>query len=325
MGDKIKFRREGAVGIIEFTNPPMNFISAVMLTELYHELLRSRDDKAIRVLVLTGGVKDSFATHYNVSELIEYSRALPKLPGWANNLVARSAAWISRMAHCHPLLDRAIIALLAGRSEGERGLYFWSRCMQILDTMPKPVIAAINGVALGGGCELSLCCDFRFMAKGRYYRIGLPEALVGIIPGGTGTPLRLPRIVGEAKALEMLLTGAGYTPEEAEKMGLINKALEPDALMPAVMSLAQKLALGAPVAQAMAKRDVRIGSRLSFDKGRAVDLASVQIAMSSKDAVEGMSSYVNEFISKYSSIEMERFIEDYEKLQAGGAIRFKGE
>lgn len=325
MSEQIRFRQEGAIGIIEFANPPMNFITGVMLKQFYHELLRVRDDRNVRVLVLTGGVKDSFLTHYDVSELIDYSRSLPKLPGWANNLIARIATWISRKAHCHAWLDSAIINLLAKRSEAERGIYFWSRCMMILDTMPKPVIAAINGVALGGGCEISLCCDFRFMAKNVNYRIGLPEVLVGIIPGGTGTPLRLPRIVGEARALEMLLTGAGYTPDESEKMGLINKAVEPDLLMPAVMKLAKTLALGAPVAQAMVKRDVRQGSRLSFDKGKIVDLASTQTAMSSKDAVEGMSRYVNDVLSKYSAIEMERFLDDFKKIQAGGVIQYRGE
>ena len=324
MTEQIKVTREGAVETIAFANPPKNFITRQMLKELYDELLRARRDASVRALVLTGGIKDSFLTHYDVTELIEYARLVPKPPARLNDLAARVMAWFLAQAHRHPFLDRLLIRMFASRSPGEQGIYFWARCLDLLDTMPQPVIAAINGLSLGGGCEIALCCDFRFMAKGEHYRIGLPEVLVGIIPGGTGTPLRLPRVVGEAKALEVLLTGKLYTPEEAEAFGLISQAVAPERLMPLVMDLAQTLARRAPIAVAAAKRDVRLGSRLSYSQGRAVDLAAVGATMASADAVTGMKKYVEDLVAKYDGLDLERMLQDAETLEAGRLIEYQG-
>jgi len=319
MTEKIKVTRDSAVEIIAFANPPKNFITNQMLKELYHELLRARQDASVRVLVLTGGMKDSFISHYDVSELIEYSRRAPKTP-----VMGRLMSWLMKKAHLHPSLDRFLIRALALRSPAEQGIYFWARCLDILDNFPKPVVAAINGISLGGGCEIALCCDFRFMAKGKHYRIGLPEVLVGIIPGGTGTPLRLPRVVGEAKALEILLTGKLYTPEEAEAMGLINSAVDPEHLLSCVMELAQKLARRAPIAVASAKKDVRLGSRLSYPQGRVVDMDAVGATMASEDALTGMSTYVNDLVAKYDGLDLERMLQDAEELEAGRLVQYQG-
>jgi len=319
MTEKIKVTRDGAVETITFANPPKNFITNQMLKELYNELIRARQDTSVRVLVLTGGMKDSFISHYDVSELIEYSRRAPKA-----RVIGRLMSWFMKKANNHPILDRFLIRSLAMRSPAEQGIYFWARCLDILDSFPKPVIAAINGISLGGGCEIALCCDFRFMAKGKHYRIGLPEVLVGIIPGGTGTPLRLPRVVGEARALEILLTGKLYTPEEAEEMGLINCAVDPDKLLPCVMELARKLARRAPIAVASAKMDVRLGSRLSFPQGRVVDMDAVGATMASEDALTGMSRYVNDLVAKYDGLELERMLQDAEELESGRLIQYQG-
>jgi enoyl-CoA hydratase len=324
MPEQIKITRDGAVETIAFTNPPKNFITSLMLKEFYAELLRVKQDPGVRVIVLTGGLTDSFLTHYNVTELIEYARLAPKPPARLNDLAARVMSRIITMAHRHPFIDRILAGAFESRSPGEQGVYYWARCLDILDTLPKPAIAAINGLSLGGGCEISLCCDFRFMARGSHYRIGLPEVLVGIIPGGTGTPLRLPRVVGEARALEILLTGKLYTPEEAQAMGLIHEAIAPDQLMPRVMELAQTLARRAPLAVAAAKRDIREGSRLSYPQGRAVDMAAVAVCMASEDAVMGMSQYVMELVSKYNELDLPRMLKDAEKLEAGRLVEYKG-
>ena len=320
MTEQIKVRREGAVEIIEFCNPPMNFISHLMLRELYLELVRLRRDDSVRVLVLTGGMKDSFITHYDVAELLEFSE---KGGSGGGSWGARVIAALSRMMHEHEWLENLIIKGLSSRSPAEQGIFYWSRCLELLDTMPKPVIAAISGLALGGGCEMSLCCDFRFMAKGEHYRIGLPEVLVGIIPGGTGTPLRLPRVVGEAKALEMLLTGELYTPEAAADMGLIHKVLDPDQLMPQVMELAQRLARGAPLAQAAIKKDVRLASRMSYPRARVLDLIVTNAAMSSEDARTGMRHYADK-AAQYDSLDLEVVMAATEDLRAGREVDFKG-
>jgi enoyl-CoA hydratase/carnithine racemase len=324
MTEQIQVRQEGAVEIIAFANPPKNFITHRMLRELHGELLRLREDSAVRAVVLTGGLKDSFITHYDVSELIEYARRSPKTSERVNRWIARLMDGLLRQAHRHPGLDRLLIRALSGRSPAEQGIYFWGRCLDLLDTLPKPVIAAINGLSLGGGCELALACDFRFMAKGAHYRIGLPEVLVGIIPGGTGTPLRLPRVVGEGKALEMLLTGKLYSTEEAEAMGLIHRAVEPEELMPVAMELAHRLARRAPAAVAAVKRDVRLGSRLAYPQGRVVDLAAAGAVMGTQDALAGMSRYVEDLVNKYDGLELARMLEDVKILDEGRLYEYQG-
>lgn len=321
MGTQIRVRREEAVAIVEFCNPPMNFISHVMLQEFHHELSRLRRDPAVRVVVLTGGMKDSFLTHYDVAELLAFSeQAVFVRPG---RRAARVTAWLMRQAHERPWLEKLLEAGMKKRSAVEQGIFYWARCLELLDTMPKPVLAAINGLALGGGCEIALGCDFRFMARGEHYRIGLPEVLVGILPGGTGTPLRLPRVVGEAKALEMLLTGRLYPPEEAEAMGLIHRALPADELMPAVMELARRLARGAPLAQAAIKQEIRRGSRLSYAEARPLDLALTNGAVFSADARRGMRRYV-ETMARFDSLDLPAVLAAAEEFLAGRAVEYQG-
>jgi enoyl-CoA hydratase/carnithine racemase len=325
MPEQIIVSSEGPIEIIAFNNPPKNFISQTMLEELYNELLRVRDDAGVRVLIITGGLEGSFVTHYDVAELLEYAEVTKPPPQGIRALQARFGTWMGRQTHKRPWLDRMQIRSFRKKTAAELSLYFWGRCMELLDTMPKPVIAAISGLCLGGGCELSLTCDFRFMAIGEHYRIGLPEVLVGIIPGGTGTPLRLPRIVGEARALEMLLTGAIYRAEEAEAIGLVNKAVPPDQLMPTVMELAERLARGAPLAQAAIRHAVRDGSRREYRQGRVQDLLGAINAISAEDAKVGMRAYVEDVTSKYETLDLERMMDDFGDLYAGRIIQYKGE
>jgi enoyl-CoA hydratase/carnithine racemase len=203
MTNQIVVRSEGAIEIVEFSNPPLNFITHQMLRQFHRELRRIEQDDRVRVIVLTGGIPHSFLTHYDVSELLQISE-LGAAPG---HLQLRLSNWLFRRMHRYPRFEQRMLRWLERSSPAEQGIAYWSLCIELLDTMPKPVIAAINGLALGGACEISLCCDFRYMARGEHYFIGLPEVAVGLIPGGTGTPLRLPRVVGEVRALEMLMTG----------------------------------------------------------------------------------------------------------------------
>ncbi len=326
MAEQLRVRSEGSVRVVEFFNPPQNYITHVMLQELYTQLRKDQADDTVRVLVLTGGIEGAFLTHYSVDELLEYRRATTrKLSGSATHRLALLLSWLSAKADRWPWLDRLAVANVSKRTHGEQGIYYWVRCLQILEKYPKPVIAAINGLAFGGGAEITLCCDFRYMAEEEHNHIGFPEVLLGITPGGTGTPLRLPRIVGEAKALEMLLTGGIYLPAEAKAMGLIHQAVPADKLMPLVMELAQKLARGAPVAQAAIRAAIRQGSRLAWPQGKVLELAGAIRAMNSKDADHGMSTYLNDIASQIDSVDPERRLTAFEKLYSGRLTEFRGE
>jgi enoyl-CoA hydratase len=325
MAEQLKIKNDGAVRVIEFYNPPQNYITQIMLRELYNQILKDRADDSVRVLVLTGGLEDTFLTHYSVDDLIEYRRSNAKMrSNGINRRFARFLCWLLKKVDRWSWLDRLATSSVTRRSGGEQSIYYWTRCLQILDSYPKPLIAALNGISLGGGCEISLCCDFRYMADGENYRIGLPEVLIGITPGGTGTPLRLPRIVGEARALEILLTGRIYRPTEAETMGLIHKAVPPGELMPTVMDLAQKLARGAPLAQAAIRSGVREGSRLSWPQGRVLEMAAAIRAMSSEDAANGMSAYVKDIASKCEGVDLEKRLALFGDLYDGRLTDYRG-
>jgi enoyl-CoA hydratase len=158
-----------------------------------------------------------------------------------------------------------------------------------LDSFPKPVIAMINGFCLGGGCELALACDIR-IASNRA-RIGQPEINLGIIPGGGGTQ-RLTRLIGEGKAMEMILTGDMIDAQKAFDLGLVNEIYAPEELEAKTMELANKIAEKAPIALQMAKEAVKLASRSTLDEGlrREVDLFA--ICFSTEDKQEGVSAFL---------------------------------
>jgi len=159
----------------------------------------------------------------------------------------------------------------------------------ILSRMKKVVIAAINGHALGGGCELAMACDYRFMAAGKAL-IGLPEATLGILPGAGGTQ-RLPRLVGLSKAMDILLCGKAMGPEEALEIGLVDRVIEAGNFMDEVMEFANKLASGAGKAMGYIKAAVREGIDLPMEQALAVERNYGLENLKTHDAKEGLNAF----------------------------------
>jgi enoyl-CoA hydratase len=158
-----------------------------------------------------------------------------------------------------------------------------------LARMKKVVIAAINGHALGGGCELALACDYRIMAAGKGL-IGLPEATLGILPGAGGTQ-RLPRLVGLTKAVDILLRGKAMGPEEALQIGLVDRVVEAATFMEEVMKFAEQLASGAGKAMGYIKAAVREGIDLPMDQALAVERRYGLENLGTHDAREGLRAF----------------------------------
>ena len=196
----------------------------------------------------------------------------------------------------------ADIKEMAAKSGDEMDAF--SRLLQdannLLSSMNKVVIAAINGHALGGGCELAMACDFRFMKQGKYF-IGLPEVGLGIIPGAGGTQ-RLPRLIGVAKALEMMLQGSVVGPEEALAIGLVNRVIEPENFREEVMAFAGKLAAGAGKAMGAIKMSVQEGIDLPMEQALAVERKHARVNFECQDAREGIAAFAEKrkpnFLSK---------------------------
>ena len=184
----------------------------------------------------------------------------------------------------------ADIAEFAGRTSITQRDVMTSRSLfTAIDTFPKPIIAMINGFCLGGGCELALACDIRIASENAMF--GQPEINLGIIPGGGGTQ-RLTRLVGEGKAMEMILTGEFIDAKTAFAIGLVNHVVPLDQLQAKTMEIAQRISKKSPIALQLAKEAVKLASRSNLDEGlrREVDLFA--LCFSTEDKDEGVSAFL---------------------------------
>jgi len=159
-----------------------------------------------------------------------------------------------------------------------------------VEEMSKPVIAAINGFALGGGLELALACDFRIAAE--HAELGSPEIVLGLIPGWGGTQ-RLVRVIGLARAKEIVMLGNRIKAEEAFRIGLVNKVVHFEKLRDEVRIWAQKLADGPPIAMKYAKNAVNFGSQVPLDTGLRLESSLMGLTFSTEDLKEGVEAFMS--------------------------------
>jgi enoyl-CoA hydratase len=159
----------------------------------------------------------------------------------------------------------------------------------LIEHLGKPVIAAINGYALGGGCELAMACTLRIAAESA--KLGQPEIALGLIPGYAGTQ-RLARLVGKGRALELLLTGASITAREAERIGLVNRVVPAAELMTTAHALAQTLAAQAPVAVAYILDAVHAGSDMPFAEASIHEATLFGLVAATDDMREGTRAFL---------------------------------
>ena len=159
----------------------------------------------------------------------------------------------------------------------------------LLENMGKPVIAAINGYALGGGCELAMACTLRLAAETA--KLGQPEISLGLIPGYAGTQ-RLRRLVGTGKAMEMILTGAPVAADEAQRIGLVNRVIPAADLLSEARKLAAQLARNAPIAMRYIVNAVNRGSDMSFADACQYEATLFGLVASTEDMKEGTSAFL---------------------------------
>ena len=158
-----------------------------------------------------------------------------------------------------------------------------------METMPKPVIAAVNGFALGGGTEISLACDIRFASEKAVF--GQPEILIGIIPGWGGTQ-RLSRIIGIGRAKELIMSGEQINARRAYEIGLVNRICTPEALIQETQKFARKLAGMPGCALKMAKHSINFGFDLALDNACRLEVECCAQCFSTDDQKEGMSAFL---------------------------------
>jgi enoyl-CoA hydratase len=246
----ILFERKKGIAYLTLNRPEvLNARNRRMREELIDAVTAIREDPEVRVVILTGAGERSFSAGRDLKEA-------------AQEKVGVVAARQAKME----ISDTEMIARL-----------------------DKPVIAAINGFALGGGCELALACDIRVAVEGA--KVGLPEVSRGMIPGSGGTQ-RLSRVVGLGKALELILTGSVIDAEEACRIGLVNKVVPRDELMAAAEEYAQAIATKAPVAVVLAKEAVREGYEMSLDDGLRLETDLSALLRTTEDIKEGARAFV---------------------------------
>jgi len=179
----------------------------------------------------------------------------------------------------------------AGTPDGEKAMSRGQEVFSRIEKYHKPVIAAINGFALGGGCELAMACHFRIMLNSEQVTMGQPEIDRGIIPGWGGTQ-RLPRLVGKTRALEMLLLGTRVNAPEALSIGLVTRVSQPGQLMGDAKELAKALAKKAPIAMEIIIDAVTRGLETTTDEGVKIELEGSQRVSRTKDAMEGAMAFI---------------------------------
>ena len=194
----------------------------------------------------------------------------------------------------------ADISVMA-KAEGIAGRAWTKRGMDLMDRIENlriPVIAAVNGYALGGGLELSMACDFRIASSKA--KFGQPETGLGIIPGFGGTQ-RLPKLVGKGMASYLIFTNEMIGASEAYRIGLVEKVVEPEDLMPAVWEIAKKIVSKAPIATKLAKCATRMAVNVDIRSGIAYELEAFDTTFHTQDRVEGMHAFVEKRKPKFKN------------------------
>jgi len=252
----VSVERRGGAAIVIYANPPVGTMTAAGAQEMLETIRPLAEDAQVRSIIITGGMPGIFIRHYDVGELSTASDAAKDAPP------------------------------PPPPSPGGRPASGFLALVDLLAEAPKPVVAAINGLCMGGGFELSLACDIRIASPG-VEAIGLPETRVGIFPGGGGTQ-RLPRVVGEAKALEIILRGLTFDADEALRIGAIHEidAHPVDRALQMAAEWDQRGAEGI----AFAKRLTRAALDRPIAEGLADERRSFAAVMRTASAREGLRS-----------------------------------
>lgn len=248
--ETIKFERKDGVAYVTLNRPEvMNARNRRMRQEIIDVMTSIRGDAAVKVVILTGAGEKSFSAGRDLKEAAQEQ-----------------------------------VGVVAGRQQKlEVG------DSEMIANLTKPVIAAINGYALGGGCEMALACDIRVAVEGA--KLGLTEVSRGMIPGSGGTQ-RLSRIVGLGKALELILTGSVIDAQEAYRIGLVNRVVPRGQLIAAAEEYAQAIADKAPLAVVFAKEAVRKGFEMPLEDGLRLETDLSALLRTTEDIKEGARAFV---------------------------------
>jgi enoyl-CoA hydratase len=272
----------GRVLLATLDNPPHGLMDRGIVSGLAALVQRADDDDGVGAVVLTGAHPERFVAHYDVGELLAAARSGPSVGRRAAKTSLRVVGALRRVRRIERGLERTPAA----------GLVALERFHEIFLAMNRSgavFVAALNGSAMGGGCELALACDVRLMAEGDF-GVGQPEILFGFPPGGGGTQ-RLARLLGSAKALGLVLDGGPLSPAEALQLGLIDELVAREALHERAIAVAARLGARPKAGVAACKRAVYEGGSLPLADGLRVERSEFLATLGTPDAVDAMAAY----------------------------------
>lgn len=245
----VKVAMEDRVAVVTIDHPPVNALNRQTLQELGHAIEGLKGDATTKAIVITGGGSFAFVAGADIKEVSQIGSV-------------QEAKEMATLGHT---------------------------VFSAIQRLRKPVIAAINGVCLGGGCELAMACHLRI--SGDRARFGQPEITLGIIPGWGGTQ-RLPRMIGKAKAIEWILTGDLYTAQEAARLGLVNQVVPQDQVLKAARELAKKIASKGAVAVSNALAAIEEGGDVPLPQGLEKEAAVFGEVAATQDSREGIKAFL---------------------------------
>ena len=248
-GENVNVAVEDRVAVVTIDHRPVNALNRQTLQELGRVVDAIRDDATVKVVIITGGGSLAFVAGADIKE-------------------------VSQLGSVEAAKEMATL----GQSVFLK-----------VQRLNKPVIAAINGVCLGGGLELAMACHIRI--SGDRARFGQPEISLGIIPGWGGTQ-RLPRLIGRAKAIEWILTGDMVMAQDAFRLGLVNQVVPQDQVLKTAKDVARKIASKGAVAVAQALRAIEEGLNLSVEEGLTREAAAFGVVASTEDSKEGVKAFL---------------------------------
>ncbi|HBO4262754.1 TPA: enoyl-CoA hydratase/isomerase family protein [Pseudomonas aeruginosa] len=310
----LRIEQRGRVLQVLLDNPPANFLTTAVMQELADLLEDLEQRQDIGAVILSGAADGVFLTHFDVDEIERAVAPITfSMPAWLTRLLMESESLLRHLPGARKLLRHTLLA-------GVADMNLFHEVTAHMRRMDKVFIAAINGLALGGGCELALACDLRLMAEDDQVErfLGQPEVLIGLIPGGGGTQM-LARSLGVAKALELCLEGQLLEPRQALALGLVNGLAPAEELLEAADALAQRLSRRSPQAVRLIKRSIYQAASRDWTEGMASEKAGFLSAASQGNTRRAMREYI-ERVRTITREERPFRRADFDDLTEGNAI-----
>jgi enoyl-CoA hydratase len=296
----LKTRQEGYALWVEIHNPYVNFLTVDILEELWHVIKDVRRDDSVRVLILTGGIEDTYIMHFSIPELLRVTEENKTSP--IAGIARFKPGRILLEGYCtlnnllmdrFPRLEELNLTLTRALKDHLFTLFMSTQMLRLyraIERLNVVTIAAINGSCNGGASELSACFDFRFMVGDQGFTIGQTEVLLGIIPGGGGSQ-RWPRLIGKARALEWMLQGSFLEPLRAKEMGILTDVFPKAEFSRRVQEFADLMARRPPVAVHALKLAVHNGMDTFLSRGLSLELLQSLRVFDTADVEKAMRNY----------------------------------